>query len=355
MRVTNMYRSRFLFILSLAFIGAAIYVFTNITREKPVSSSTNKDETSDAELNKVEKLIEKEDRKDDIATEDEKEEYKTVNTLLFFVGYSRSRHTLLASLLDGHPHMIVANERNLFYRLRHGGEFKRSELFDLLVQGSKGFLKGGKGMVMSGNLQNTTHFGFWMKGYWQGAYDKYIEVIGDKTAWLTSGVFRSTPKDELTRVVDDTEKKYGVKVKFIHLIRNPFDIISTITLRNTKQEGGRFGDHSKKVDDPKLLEHSMERFFRWAEGSAIAREVLGDRLLDVNGLELVTNPVESMSKICKFIEITCPDDFLQACVKVVDPTPSITRNYVVWSKEHMDKMYSEIEQYPFLAHYTFDS
>ena len=39
-----------------------------------------------------------------------------------------------------------------------------------------------------------------------------------------------------------------------------------------------------KVDDPKLLEESMERFFNWAQGSAIAREVLGDKLLDVDGL-----------------------------------------------------------------------
>lgn len=72
--------------------------------------------------------------------------------------------------------MVVANEKNLFYRLRQGGEFKRNEMFDMLVQGSKGFLKGGKGMIMSGNLQNTTHFGFWMDGYWQGAYDQYIQV-----------------------------------------------------------------------------------------------------------------------------------------------------------------------------------
>lgn len=99
----------------------------------------------------------------------------------------------------------------------------------------------------------------------------------------------------------------------------------------------------------------MERFFRWAEGSANARELLGDKLLDINGLDLVKNPVESMSKICQFIQITCSDDYLQACTKVVDPTPSTTRNYVVWSKEHMNRMYSEIEQYPFLAHYTSSS
>ena len=99
----------------------------------------------------------------------------------------------------------------------------------------------------------------------------------------------------------------------------------------------------------------MDRFFGWAAGSAIAREILGDKLLDVNGLELVQKPVETMSKICRFIEISCSDDFLKACAKVVDPKPSITRHYVVWSKDQMNKMYSVIEQYPFLSHYTFSS
>jgi len=85
-------------------------------------------------------------------------------------------------------------------------------------------------------------------------------------------------------------------------------------------------DSLPKVDDPKLLEHSMGRFFRWAEGSAVAREILGDKSLGVNGLELVKNPMTTMSKICQFIRIKCSDDFLQACVKVVDPTPSTTRH-----------------------------
>lgn len=49
-------------------------------------------------------------------------------------------------------------------------------MFDMLVTFSERFLKGGKGMVMNGTLDNTTHFGFWMEGYWQGTYDKYIKV-----------------------------------------------------------------------------------------------------------------------------------------------------------------------------------
>ena len=98
----------------------------------------------------------------------------------------------------------------------------------------------------------------------------------------------------------------------------------------------------------------MGRFFRWAEGSAIARELLGDQLLDVDGLKLVQKPVETLAKICEYIGITCSSDYLQACAKVIDPDPSITRKYLVWSKEHMNRMYSEIEQYPFLEHYTYE-
>lgn len=73
--------------------------------------------------------------------------------------------------------MVLANEKNLFYRLKSGQEFERKEMFDMLVESSKGFLeKGGKGMVLNGTIENSSHFGFWMKGYWQGTYDKYIKV-----------------------------------------------------------------------------------------------------------------------------------------------------------------------------------
>ena len=49
-------------------------------------------------------------------------------------------------------------------------------MFDILLRGSQSFMKGRKGVAMEGNLQNTSHFGFFMEGYWQGTYDKYIKV-----------------------------------------------------------------------------------------------------------------------------------------------------------------------------------
>ncbi len=36
-----------------------------------------------------------------------------VDTMLMFIGYPRSGHTLIGSLLDAHPNMVVANEYNI--------------------------------------------------------------------------------------------------------------------------------------------------------------------------------------------------------------------------------------------------
>ena len=89
--------------------------------------------------------------------------------------------------------MVVANENDLFARLKNRAKFKRNELFDMLVKGSKSFLKGGKGMVMKGTLENTTHFGFWMEGYWQGKYDKYLKVSKNSRANNTDLILRHVP------------------------------------------------------------------------------------------------------------------------------------------------------------------
>ena len=51
------------------------------------------------------------------------------------------------------------------------------------------------------------------------------------------------------KAVDDVhrlEKTAGVKVRIIHVVRNPFDNIATMVLRNPKVRA-RYGQHKVKV------------------------------------------------------------------------------------------------------------
>ena len=53
-------------------------------------------------------------------------------------------------------------------------------------------------------------------------------------------------KEDAEDAVRRLEKESGAKVKFIHVVRNPFDNIATMTLQH-REIKGREGDHEVKV------------------------------------------------------------------------------------------------------------
>ena len=68
-------------------------------------------------------------------------------------------------------------------------------------------------------------------------------MIGDKSGAFTS--FAMNRRDAVA-AVHLLEKTAGAKVKFVHVVRNPFDNIATMVL-NHKDINARRGDHKVKV------------------------------------------------------------------------------------------------------------
>lgn len=72
----------------------------------------------------------------------------------------------------------------------------------------------------------------------------YQQIIGDKTgATAALTMKRSTNAEE---AVHRLEKTAGAKVRIIHVVRNPFDNIATMVLRNNEIRA-RYGEHEVKV------------------------------------------------------------------------------------------------------------
>ena len=67
-------------------------------------------------------------------------------------------------------------------------------------------------------------------------------MIGDKTAWDTAVMLRLLG----TRAIYEMKEKLGVNIKFIHVVRNPFDNIATFVLRH-KDIQARTADPNVKV------------------------------------------------------------------------------------------------------------
>ena len=108
--------------------------------------------------------------------------YGHVKTILFFIGYSRSRHTLLGSLLDAHPHMVIADETMAFARWNSKRDIWINgsiyAYYDTLFKSSQRVVSNGRrSQVLEGSVANaTSEFRYYVPNQWQGTFDQYIEV-----------------------------------------------------------------------------------------------------------------------------------------------------------------------------------
>jgi len=79
------------------------------------------------------------------------------------------------------------------------------------------------------------------------------------------------------------------------------------------------------------------------------------RVHDVASMDVITNPRETLMKICDFLEVTCTEKYLQDCASIVSPVPSKTRDNVVWTEDQIKRVQKLIKHFPFLTRYSVES
>ena len=131
-----------------------------------------------------------------------------------FVGYGRSGTTLVRSLLDAHPNIIIASEVHALREVKLG--MARDELFERLLENSRDCATPGKWKI---------GYDYLIPGQWQGRFNPML-VIGDKEAAGTSNQIRRNP-----RLVERLRKRVGLPIRAIFCHRNPFDQITTMCRR----------------------------------------------------------------------------------------------------------------------------
>ena len=108
--------------------------------------------------------------------------YGHVKTILFFIGYPRSRHSLLGSLLDAHPHMVIADETNAFGKWRSNPDKWMNDsiyaYFDVIFNASqRAVRRGRRSEVSKESVANvSSKYRYYVPNQWQSTFDQYIEV-----------------------------------------------------------------------------------------------------------------------------------------------------------------------------------
>ena len=89
-----------------------------------------------------------------------------IKTFVFFIGHARSGHSIVGSLIDGHPRMAISHEFDLFSKISDGSLAPtKPEIFNALWYNSRRSLAGFRAASFNG--KGCTLF---VDGLYQGRY-----------------------------------------------------------------------------------------------------------------------------------------------------------------------------------------
>jgi hypothetical protein len=248
-------------------------------------------------------------------------DFADLENFCFFIGYSRSGHTLIGTTLNAHPEIVISHELDAVRYVRHG--FRRAQLFSLILQRDQHF--GTMGRTWSG-------YKYDIPDQFQGRYER-LRVLGDKRARSSALQIAEQPQ-----LLDRLRREVGVPLKVLHVTRNPFDNIATEARR-----------HKMTLADATAWYEQI------CQAVDRVRPLLDQsELLDVRYERFAADPRGSLADICRFLCVEPGASYLDACAAIVWPSTNRTRDAVDWTPAEREGVERLIQKFEVLNSYTFE-
>jgi hypothetical protein len=280
-----------------------------------------------------------------------------IRVFLFFVGHARSGHRIIGSLLDAHPRIFISHEFNLFNQFSVIDKSQnltwKENLYNLIYGKSTDLRQSRSDLKVDGS--------------WQGKFNRYIEVIGDKNGETTTRAYYQDSKIFL-RNYQKLKSEVSVPLRIIHTVRNPFDIVSTSVVINNVNET-RFKELKRvfvsntdverrhtinKFKNTSKVHGHINVFFKRIDAVMKLIKIFGrENVLDVHYCDLVSNPRATLSKILNFLGVAATHHYIDTCAAKVFESPSRSRNMVVWTPELISEMEDRMFYFEVFDRYSF--
>jgi hypothetical protein len=246
--------------------------------------------------------------------------WERIRTFCLFVGYGRSGHSAVGSLLDAHPHAAVAHELHAVKRFFEG--VPRDVLFDEIFALAQQQAREGRYATRAGGGTYRHNLPGQVKDEASG-----ITLIGDKKGAGTAWQFARHGFEHIDRF-----KAYiGVPVRILHVVRNPFDIVAAGLARGRE-------DFSRTV----------------AVVSRIRTRCLGADWCDVHYEDLIAKPEEEVARIVTFLGLPAVPDHVAHSVAYLYREPHLRRHEVHWPEGMRAMVDALIDRYDYLGRYRWD-
>lgn len=244
---------------------------------------------------------------------------------LCFCGYPRSGHTLVAAILNSNPNCMISNQLNIFKEAKVDINHIKSHSLNL------------------GTWKSSTQVTHVPKGE--------ILVVGDKTGHRSTDILSSNP-EKLGMI----KAQLDVPMKWIHVVRNPFDNLATWAKLNhenkiMKQVGKYFPVAEVNKMMGKSLDEVIEKYSLLNE--TISKLKKSEDILTVRHEYVITRMHDTLKEMCDFLEISFDPEWRDNVRNIVWKKPRITRRQIPWSQTQKGKVHDIISQYSWLKGYDY--
>ena len=247
-----------------------------------------------------------------------------LRTILLFIGYPRSGHSLVGSLLSAHRHCIVAHELHAMWYVEHG--FSLDELAGLMIRRDRWFER---------NNRQWTEYNYAVPDQWQGATEEMV-VLGDKKGDGVTDYVHRYP-GLIQHVVAAADQR-GLSVRIVHTVRNPFDNTATMV---------------RRTGDP--LEYVIERHTkRVALNQYLISTLPPGMVHTIRHEDLIAQPHQELRKLVAHVGLDAPDDYVDACSSILYAAPHRSRDTIPWPAAQRQRVDELIDRVPFLGGYSFE-
>lgn len=252
--------------------------------------------------------------------------YEEVESFCLFLGYTRSGHSLVGTVLDAHPQTNIAHETEIFVAERGQpptGELRyadRNRMYRRLIGkatrsrrlGRRGRRRKERPNPIIPNADN-------------GQFTE-LKVIGTSRAQENALIWNDHP-DAFERL----QELVGVPLRFVHVYRSPWDNISSMM----------------RVHESRAI----LRFRRRVEIIQQFKERSGMPVHDVALEDLVTQPAQTITDLVGFFGLDAPTDYVANCSAIFDAKPHASRAEQEWSRGEIAAVQQMMKTAPWLARY----
>ena len=105
----------------------------------------------------------------------------------------------------------------------------------------------------------------------------------------------------------------------------------------------------------KIIKQTKEMYFHWCESIKLIEKNIGAKnVLNIYLEEIIKYPENNIKKIFNFLDLKVKQDFINSCKKLIFNKPNSRKETVVWEKDEINTIKSEIDKYSYLKKYKND-